>query len=105
MVLPVIKQPILHFAAILNLEWHLNRIAGSKVMAFLLIGWILSVGGASSGGICAQLAKQACFINQIYTFFCYLLKCLFVPLVYTTILLYGVLQSYYNEEKIIIKIN
>ena len=36
-------------------------IAGSKVTAILLNGWILPIGGASLGRVCAQPAKQACF--------------------------------------------
>ena len=34
----------------LNPEGHQNRIAGSKVMAILLKGWIVPIGGAS--GLC-----------------------------------------------------
>ena len=38
---------------ILNLKGHPNRITGSKVMAILLNGWILPIGGVSSGRVCA----------------------------------------------------
>ena len=38
---------------ILNVEGHLNCITGSKVMAILLNGWILTTGGDASGRICA----------------------------------------------------
>jgi hypothetical protein len=34
--------------------WHPNRMTGSKVTAILLNGWILLIGGASSGRVCAQ---------------------------------------------------
>ena len=50
------------FTEILNLTGHPNRIAGSKVTAILLIGWILlPIGGASLGRVCEQPTKQACF--------------------------------------------
>ena len=49
------------FKEILNLEGHPNRIAGSKVTAIWLNWWILPIGGASSGRICAEPAKQAFF--------------------------------------------
>ena len=38
---------------ILNPEGHLNRITVSKVMSIFLNGWILPIGGASSGRVCA----------------------------------------------------
>ena len=41
------------FKEILNPKGHPNRIAGSKVMAILLNGWILPIGGASTGRVCA----------------------------------------------------
>ena len=41
------------FKEILNPEGHPNRITGSKVTAILLNGWILPIGGASSGSVCA----------------------------------------------------
>ena len=37
----------------LNPTGHPNRITGSKVTAILLNGWILSIGGASSGRVCS----------------------------------------------------
>ena len=37
----------------LNPEEHPNRITGSKVTAIFLNGWILPVGGASSGRVCS----------------------------------------------------
>ena len=49
------------YKEILNLEGHPNCIAGSKVVAILLNGWILPIGEASSGRVRAQPAKQACF--------------------------------------------
>ena len=53
MVLQVIKQSILTFLEILNLEGYQNRCIGSKVMAILLNGCILPTGGAASGMVCA----------------------------------------------------
>ena len=44
---------ILILMKILNPEGHPNRITGSKVTAILLNGWILPIGGASSGRVCA----------------------------------------------------
>ena len=41
------------FKEIVNPEGHLNRITGSKVTAILLNGWVLPIGGASSGRVCA----------------------------------------------------
>ena len=47
---------------ILNPEGPQNRITGSKVMAFLLNGWILPMVGASAGkGLRLQPAQQAGF--------------------------------------------
>ena len=44
-----------------NPEGHQNPISGSKVTAILLKGWILPIGGASSGeGLHLQPAQQAC---------------------------------------------
>ena len=37
----------------LNPEGHQNPISGSKVTAILVKGWILPIGGASSGRVCA----------------------------------------------------
>ena len=46
----------------LNPEGHQNRISGSKVMAILLKGWILPIGGASTGeGLRLQPTQQPCF--------------------------------------------
>ena len=46
---------------ILNPKGHQNSIGGSKVTAILLKGWILALGGASSGeGLRLQPAQQAC---------------------------------------------
>ena len=44
----------------LNLKGHQNFITGSKVTVILVNGWILPVGGDTSGRVCAQPAKQAC---------------------------------------------
>ena len=45
----------------LNPEGHQNPISGSKVTAILLKGWILPIGGASSGeGLPLQPVQQAC---------------------------------------------
>ena len=41
------------FKEILNPEGHPNHITGSKVTAILLNGWILPIGGASSGRVCS----------------------------------------------------
>ena len=41
------------FKEILNPEVHPNRITGSKVTAILLNGWILRIGGVSSGRVCS----------------------------------------------------
>ena len=54
------------FKEILNHEGHSNRITVSRVTAILLNGWILPVGGASSGRVCAQPTKQACFHKFIF---------------------------------------
>ena len=37
----------------LKSEGHQNYISGSKVTAILLKGWILPIGGAASGRVCA----------------------------------------------------
>ena len=44
---------------ILNLKGYRNPIIGSKITAILLNVWILPSGGAASGRVCAQPAKQA----------------------------------------------
>ena len=51
-----------------------NFITGSKVTAILLNGLIFPIGGASSGRVCAQPVKQACFIIM----YILLTKCLLV---------------------------
>ena len=38
---------------ILNIEGHQHCIIGSKVTAILLNGWVLLIGGAASGRVCA----------------------------------------------------
>ena len=43
----------------LNPEGHQNPISVSKVTAILLTGWILPLGGASSGRVCASGACAA----------------------------------------------
>jgi hypothetical protein len=49
------------FKNFLNPEGHQNFISGSNVMVILLKGWILPIGGASSGeGLRLQPAVQAC---------------------------------------------
>jgi hypothetical protein len=51
----------------LNLEGHQNPISGSKVTVISQKGWILPIGGASSGeGLRLEPAQQACF----YYFVC-----------------------------------
>ena len=46
----------------INPEGHQNPISGSKVKAILLKGWILPIGGASSGeSLRLQPPKQDCF--------------------------------------------
>ena len=47
------------FKDILNPEGHPNQITGSKVVAILLNGWVLPVGGVTSRRVCAGPAKQA----------------------------------------------
>ena len=41
------------FQEILNPEGHPNCFTGTKVAVILLNGWILPIGGASSGRVCA----------------------------------------------------
>ena len=65
MVLSVIKRLYFNFKEIQNLEGHQNCITGSKVKAFLLNGWILTIGGASEMmGLLLQPAQQACFLLE-----------------------------------------
>ena len=53
---------------ILNPEGLPNCInIGSKVMAILMNGLILPVGGVALGRVCAQPVKQAC-LRESYTF-------------------------------------
>ena len=64
MLLPVIKQTILtFFLESLNLEGHQNHCIGSKGTAIFLNGWMLPIGGASSGRVCAHPAKQAALLG------------------------------------------
>ena len=56
------------FQEISNLKGHQNRTTGSTVMAILLNGQILYIGGLAWGRVCAcslrmQPAQQACFWN------------------------------------------
>ena len=73
-------------SGILNLEGHLNRCIGLKVMAILLNGWIFPTGGVASGRICpaacaaglfrvCQQHKKNAFENPT-SFLC--LKCMFI---------------------------
>ena len=59
----------------LNPKWHQNLINGSKVTAILLKGWILPIGGASLGGVCAcSLRSRLVFVivfNNIVVFVCF----------------------------------
>ena len=41
------------FLEVLNPKGHPNRITGSKITAILVNGWILLIGVASSGRVCA----------------------------------------------------
>ena len=75
------------FSEIPNLEGHQNRCIGLKVTVILMIGWILLFGGASSGRVCAQPAKQACslatFLGGLKHWLCNQLH-LCMPLYYCT---------------------
>ena len=53
------------FKEILNPKGHLNRITGSKVTAILLNGWILPIGGASSGRVCACSLRSRLVYQQV----------------------------------------
>ena len=57
------------FKEILNSEGHPNRNTGSKVTAILLNWWILPIGGASSGRVCAcSLRSRLVYsVNQFIT--------------------------------------
>ena len=47
-----------NFFGDLNLEGHPNCITSSKVTAIFLNRWILSIGGASSGRVCACILRS-----------------------------------------------
>ena len=47
----------------LNPKGHQNPISGSKVTAILLKGWILSIGGSSSGRVCACSLRSRLVFN------------------------------------------
>ena len=51
----------------LNPEGHQNPISGSKVTAILVKGWILPIGGASSGRVCAcsLRSRLVCFVDKM----------------------------------------
>ena len=53
----------------LNPEGHQNPISGSKVMAILLKRWVLPIGGASSGRVCACSLRSrlvlVCLMNLL----------------------------------------
>ena len=50
-----------------DLEGHSNCTTGSKVIAILLNGWILPIGGASSGRVCAcSLFKIVWFEEKFF---------------------------------------
>ena len=54
------------FWDILNPEGHPNHITGSKVTAILLNRWILPIGGASSGRVCAcSLSSRSVFCQPV----------------------------------------
>ena len=57
------KDYVTIFKEILNPKEHPNRITGSKVTAILLNGWILPIGGASSGRVCScSLRSRLVFV-------------------------------------------
>ena len=51
---------VIIFQENLNLKGQPNRTTGSKVLAILLNGSSLPIGGVTSGRVCWQPAKQAC---------------------------------------------
>ena len=58
------------FKEILNLKGHPNGITGSKVAAILLNGWILPIGGASSGRVCAcSLRSRLLYVTDKFQVF------------------------------------
>ena len=64
LVLPVIKTTYIDiFAEILNLEGHVNRCIGLKVMAILLNGLILPTGGVASGRVCPAACAAGLFLD------------------------------------------
>ena len=65
------------FKEILNPKGHPNRITGSKVTAILLNGWILPIGGASSGRVCSCSLRSRLVLHPSYKFHLYI-KPLFV---------------------------
>ena len=65
MVLPVIKQAIMPFAEILNLEGHHNCSIGSKITAILLNELILPTGGVASRRVCACSRAAGLFLFKI----------------------------------------
>ena len=59
---------IVIFWEIRNLEGHQNCITGSRVTVILLNGWILPIGGASSGRVCSCslcTVQQVCFLSRV----------------------------------------
>ena len=53
------------FKEILNPEGYPNCITGSTVTAILLNGWILPIGGASSGRVCACSLRNRLVFNLL----------------------------------------
>ena len=54
------------FLEILNPEGHQNRINGLKVTAILLNGWILPIGGASSGRVCSCSLRSSLVLQRCH---------------------------------------
>ena len=52
----------------LNPEEHQNPISGSKGTAILLKGWILSIGGASLGRVCACSLRSRLVLPETLIF-------------------------------------
>ena len=74
----------------LNLEVHQNPINGSKVTAILLNGWILLIGGVSSGeGLGLRLAQEACFFMDSF-----IIKVFFLEMV---------LQHYFRKCSVLVR--
>ena len=57
------------FPEILNLEGHQNCCIGSKVMAILLNGWILTTGGVGSVRVCACSLRSRLALLGLLNFF------------------------------------